>query len=225
MMKGRKWTLWLAVACLLALIVMPVWGHEIPDVNRLGSICLTLKDGETPLKGGTMTLYRVGDIAENDGNYFFVLTEELKPSKISLDSLNMDTAKALTEWLGGDADQKLVAKVDEHGQVKFADLKPGLYLAVQEKASSGYLPVDPFLVSVPMHDETGYIYDVEATPKVGKVETAPTEPDTTKPPPKDPQLPQTGQNNWPVPVLACLGLAFVMLGAWLCRSRKPEEGK
>ena len=225
MMKGRKWALWLAVAAILAMTVMPVWGHEIPDVDRLGSICLTLKDGETPLEGGTMTLYRVGDIAEDDGNYFFALTEELKPSKISLDSLNMDTAKALTEWLGGKANQKLVAQIDAQGQAKFVDLKPGLYLAVQEKACEGYLPVDPFLVSVPMHDETGYIYDVEATPKVGKVETAPTEPDATKPPQiKDPQLPQTGQNNWPVPVLACLGLAFVMLGAWLCRSGKRREG-
>ncbi len=179
MMRGRKWAIWLAVVSLLALMAVPVQGHEIPDMTRLGTISLTLKDDQTPLVGGTLTLYRVGDIAESDGDFSFALTEELKPSNISLEDIqSAETAKKLADWLGGDASQKLEAKIDDKGQVKFVDLKPGLYLVVQEKASAGYLPVDPFLVSVPMHNGTAYVYEVEATPKVGKLETAPTEPDT-----------------------------------------------
>ena len=37
------------------------------------------------------------------------------------------------------------------------------------------------------------------------------------------KLPQTGQMNWPIPILLIAGLALILLGAWL--QRKSDHGK
>ena len=37
------------------------------------------------------------------------------------------------------------------------------------------------------------------------------------------RLPQTGQLNWPVPVLALAGLALVAVGVWLTRRKAHGE--
>ena len=68
--------------------------------------------------------------------------------------------------------------------------------------------------SIPLADSTGWIYDVDASPKVGA--TVPSTPDT-------PSLPQTGQLNWPVPVLACSGILLFAAGWCLNRKGKKEQ--
>lgn len=74
--------------------------------------------------------------------------------------------------------------------------------------------------SIPLADSTGWIYDVDASPKVGAtVPSTPDEPDT----PDTPSLPQTGQLNWPVPVLACSGILLFAAGWCLNRKGKKEQ--
>lgn len=53
------------------------------------------------------------------------------------------------------------------GDVKFENLKRGLYRVVETKAPAGVVPGAPFLVYVPMtnQDGTDWIYDVHAYPK------------------------------------------------------------
>ena len=58
--------------------------HDVPDLSRKGSVTVTVRMGETPVAGGSLTLYRVGDIAEDDGNYSFALTEAFAASGASL---------------------------------------------------------------------------------------------------------------------------------------------
>ena len=51
----------------------------------------------------------------------------------------------------------------------------------------------------------------------------PTEPPKpTEPKPTEPSLPQTGQTNWPVPLLAVCGLVLIMMGG-VMRSGKRDE--
>ena len=67
-----------------------------------------------------------------------------------------------------------------------------------------------------------YRYDVTAAIK-SELER---EPETTVPPstqPEDPKLPQTGQLNWPVPVLAAAGLGLFTLGLILRKKEEPYE--
>ena len=55
---------------------------------------------------------------------------------------------------------------------------------VQTENSKGYEAINSFLVSLPMADESGWLYTVDATPKVG----APTQ-EVTPPEPETPSTP------------------------------------
>ena len=173
--------------------------------------------------------------------------------------------------------------VDEEGYADFTKLPQGLYLVMQTEASHGYEAIKPFLVSIPLPDGDSWIYDVDATPKVGATipDTPETPPDTPETPPDTPDtppdtpdtpdlpeqpdtpdtpvspgtpdnpvspdspdnpvspenpdnpvspsnpdkpvLPQTGQLNWPVPVLACSGVLLFAVGWVLNRQGKKEH--
>ena len=109
------------------------------------------------------------------------------------------------------------------GQAVFSDLPVGLYLVWQNEddADEGFSAIQPFLISVPKLQDGEYVLDVVAKPKV-PLETEPTEP-TEPPPPPPPNLPQTGQLNWPIPVMAMMGCAMFVLGVFLYSGRKGTD--
>ena len=137
--------------------------------------------------------------------------------------------------------------VNEEGYADITKLPQGLYLVVQTEASHGYEAIKPFLVSIPLRDGNNWIYDVDATPKVcATIPETPDIPDTPDNPvspdspdnpvspgnpdnpvspsnPDKPVLPQTGQLNWPVPVLACSGVLLFAIGWVLNRQGKKEN--
>lgn len=199
----RKMICVLALLCLMAL---PAAAHEVPDLTRQGSISITVRyDGEA-VPGGEITLQRVGDICENDGNYGFVLTQEFAPSNISLESLqSADTAKKLADFAAQRKITGLTKTIGTDGTVTFASLKPGLYLLVQGKAAPGFEKAAPFLVTMPMRIGEQYHYQVDAGPKVSPIP----ERDPVKP---NPDLPKTGQSRWPfwMFTLSAAGLVLLM---------------
>ena len=106
------------------------------------------------------------------------------------------------------------------GVVTFDNLELGLYLIVQTKSISGYEKVAPFLVSVPLWDKDHYLYEINVSEKF-EIKKEPPTPGTPETPdqPGD-KLPQTGQVNWPMPVLLILGLALIVTGTALKRKSK-----
>lgn len=60
----------------------------------------------------------------------------------------------------------------------------------------------------------------ETEPGATTETTAP--PQETKPDENVPKLPQTGQLNWPVPVMVAAGMLLLVLGCWLCFGKKDE---
>lgn len=216
-----------ALCCLLLLSVLPLmaFAREVPDFDRTGSISITMTyDGEA-VSGGSLLLYQVAHVAENDGDYGFRYVVELENCGVNLRNLTSaqtaaDIANAVQEvGLTGTK-----AKIDKNGNVTFDDLEIGLYLLVQDKAASGYNAVAPFLVAVPNMENGSYVYEVNATPKV-ELEPAPTtEPtDSTTGTTIPGKLPQTGQNSWPVPVMLVVGLLFVVTGCYLRISGKEKK--
>ena len=190
-----------------------------PDVSRAGSISITMTYRGQAVPGGSLTLYRVGELQLKGQRYDFLPTGDFAASGIMLENIN-DSALALSlsEFAKSGNLAGIKQDIDAEGRIAFRDLALGLYLLVQEDAAEGYAKVAPFLVSIPIVENGAYLYDVDGSPKLS-LEQLPTEP-----PAPPPSLPQTGQTQGPIPVLTVSGLLLITLGAYLCSSgRKKHE--
>lgn len=219
----------LAIAALLCCgLSISVFAAEVPDFTQKGSISISMHSGVTKVGGGTLTLFRVGEVVENNGDYSFAPTGDFADCGESFANVNSsDLAEKLAKYAEDNSVSGTTVTIDDAGNVRFADLELGLYLLVQKEAAEDYNAAKPFLVSVPRMQDGVYVYDVEASPKV---ELTPEEPIT--PPPDDDgdnpggsKLPQTGQLNWPIPVLSIAGLGLFAMGWKLRADDKGAQNK
>lgn len=197
---------------ILATLVLSASAQEGVDIDRSGSLSVTMSYKGKPVPGGKLTVYQVANVHEDDGDYSFAYTPDFVSCPISTSELDSSELPAALAKIVRDKKLSGVTRsVDRNGKAVFRNLKAGLYLVVQTRAAVGYDKAGPFLVSLPVYENGRYRYDVEASPKVA-LEPVPTQP----PDPPSPVLPQTGQILWPVPVLAVLGLALICAGWMLC---------
>lgn len=218
----RKIISFMMVCLLLLSAALPVAALEEPDLTRTGSIRVEMTYQEKPVAGGSLTAYRVAGIHEENGaDYSFRLTEEYDTCQVELSNLaDAAIAPALQDFIEENNIEGIKMTIDQEGKVLFADLQLGLYLLIQEDPAKGYYPVNPFLVSVPTYQDGTYLYEVDGSPKLA-LEIDPTPP----PPPPPPDLPQTGLQQWPVPLLAIGGTALIVLGGclWITGRKKKNE--
>jgi len=228
----KKITSILTVIIMLCCFSSTVFADNVPDLTMRGSIQITMRSGDTYVPGGNLTLYKVGDIYEDNGNYSFVLTDSFAGSGETLDDIqSAQLADDLARYAERNSITGTNKEIDQNANIAFTDLDLGLYLLVQEQAAEGYNKVSPFLVSVPMQENGAYVYDVDASPKVElekvtEPDTPDTPPDTPDtPPPTNPggKLPQTGQLNWPIPVLVACGLGLFIIGWWMRFGGKKDS--
>lgn len=200
--------------------------HPVPDLSKNGSITFAMNLEDVLLDGGRMNLYKVGDIVEQDGNYSFCLVEKLRDVDVDLSKVTDPNVVSQLVASAQKAELTVITVPIVKGTATFVDLSAGLYVVWQadSDATEGFSPIQPFLISIPKFQNGEYILDVLANPKV-PLETEPTEPTepTSPPPPPPPNLPQTGQLNWPIPVMAILGCVLFALGLILCPGRKGTE--
>ena len=216
-MKKRRICV-LSALMLLCALTVHVYAAEAVDMGRTGSISITMTHSGEPVPGGSLTLYRVAEVTvENNADYSFRYTEEFVACEADLTDLDAaETALALAEYAAAGELSGVKQTVSEAGEICFEELQLGLYLLVQEDAAEGFDTVNPFLVSVPARENGSYVYEVNASPKLN-LEPLPTEPPTEPPEPTlpPPDLPQTGLNKWPVPVMLGCGLLLAVVGVWL----------
>ena len=242
---AKRMSALVSVLLLAAMLSAAVCAQEVPDRTRTGSISAVMAYDGQAVGGGSLTLYRVGDISEDDGNYSFTLTEDLAASGVSLEDItDAALAQQLADYITANGVEAAVsAAIGTDGTVAIDGLSLGLYLVVQPEAADGYEAIAPFLVSIPMYENGAYVYDVNVEPKMGSLTqaaagttasttetTASTEETTssttteassstssesTSSSTSSSTLPQTGQLNWPVPVLAALGLGLILAGGAL----------
>ncbi len=223
--KLKKLTVLFVSLVFLCSLSVPVYAHDVPDMDRLGSITVTVRKGGVAVSGGTLTLYRVGEVSENDGNYTFQPAGEFAACGESFE--NLESAAGIAARLKSFAADNHIAGMDTRtigadGTVTFSDLPVGLYLIAQNKAAPGYAACAPFLVSLPYMENGTYLYDITADPKTDlELEPEPTDPPPTKP--ADPSLPQTGQMNWPIPLLSVLGMGFFAIGWFLVFGKRKSN--
>lgn len=243
-MKNKILSLLSALVLICSLVLNVSAAHPVPDLSRNGSITFVMNYGDVLLDGGYLNLYKVGDIAEEDGNYRFVPVEKLKGINVDLNNVTDPTLASKLVSYGKAARLSKISVPITEGRASFADLSPGLYVVWQdeEDATEGFSPIQPFLISIPRFQNGEYILDVLCDPKV-PVETEPTTPPPSPPPPPTtppstpppsttppkppgnppPKVPQTGQLNWPVPVMAISGCILFVLGLVLSFGRKDAD--
>jgi len=225
-MRKRIFSLMLLLV-LVGSLCLSVSALETPDFHRLGSISIAMTHNEKPVPGGSLTIYRVADIVWNNG-YEYQYTEDFSDCTLPLTDLN---SADLAEDLARVAREKrltgITKELNRQGKCEFSDLQLGLYLVVQKEAARGYHKINPYLVSVPQMEGDNYIYNVDTAPKnLPEPDVKPTEPKPTEPRPTWPsydKLPQTGQTNWPVPVMAVAGMLLVIGGFCLRSSGKRKQ--
>ena len=219
-----KWIRFFTVLLVLAFLPAAASAHPVPEPGRKGSVTVSMQfDGEA-VPGGELTLYRVGEVSEDDGNYTFVPTGEFVRWGSDFGTLasaeqTAQTAHSLRYFALRNGITGTTKGIGTDGKVTFSNLEQGLYLLVQTRPATGFSRVNPFLVSIPYEQDGEYLYDVDAQAKT-ELEQEPT---PTKPPEKPGgKLPQTGQLNWPVPVLAAAGLVLFAIG-WGIRFRRKRD--
>ena len=219
----RKWLLlWITAALLLAMPVS-VYAHAVPDIERTdGTIEAVLCDDGVPVVGGELMAVRVGYIYEENGDYSFRRFVDDAPVE---EVQSAAATESLAQFFQSHREQYAfdisASPVGEDGKVQFQGLKMGLYLIVQDVPAPGYSAIKPFLVTLPYMQDGECCYSVSSAVKTAlEREPVPTEPEPTKP--SGDKLPQTGQLNWPVPVLAVCGLICVLIGVAMRSGSKKE---
>lgn len=220
-MKNRIVSILLALAMLFVIAVNASATNAMPDLDKKGSLTFTMELGGQPLTSGKLNLYQVGTIEElSEDEYGFRLFAAVGRTAVTQDELYDPVVAEEILTSAKDSGLPAITAPIENGTVKFENLQTGLYVVWQDEgdAPEGLLPIQPFLISVPRWQGDHYALDVEAEPKV-PVETKPTEPTEPTTPPDD-KLPQTGQLNWPIPVMALSGAVLMIIGWILCLGRK-----
>ena len=218
----KKLIMLLFVVALLCSLALPVYAHDVPQDRTDCTIEVVVRyDGED-VNGGTLTAVKIGYVDEEDGNFFF--SQELTGTLLEDIASAALPGELYDFYENNKKNHEFYVQTQsvKDGKATFAGLPTGLYLIIQEKAAKGFSKLSPFLVSVPYMEDGQYLYDVTAAIKT-ELER---EPESTPPPstkPDGPKLPQTGQLNWPVPVLAVSGLAMFTLGFLLRKKEDPYE--
>lgn len=229
-MKNKILSLLMALGLVFAFAVnasATAVNNTLPDLNQKGSLSFTMEVDGVALDTGSLKLYRVADIVRvDDTHYDFRLVDALSAATLNTEDLSDSAqAEALLDAAKKALPAPLSAPISE-GQAVFKELETGLYLVWQAEAdaSENYAAIQPFLISVPRLQNGSYALDVKALPKVPFTPPPTTEP-PPPPPPPPPDLPQTGQLNWPVPIMAITGLILVIVGWSLCWRRRRIENE
>lgn len=229
-----------ALAAALLLCAPVALAHEAVDLGASGSITLELEYGGQAVAGGTFALFRVGDAAEDDGDYSFTLAEGFEESGLELDADALSSAASSSElaselaaWAEAQGVEGEEAPVSADGTLSFEGLAPGLYLLVQGEAAEGFEAASPFLVSVPMDEGGAYLYDVDASPKVSLVQAEEEEPEETVEETEETEeetaaetssaLPKTADATPGAAPAAAAGLALLAGGAALVARRRATS--
>lgn len=227
----KKISVLLIVLVMILSTTMNLCAKEVPDIEHSGSITFSMAYAQKPMDGGSLNVYRVGTIIKKIDAFEFMLIESLGESGLTLDHLNDATlAEKLMNLV---CEKKLdgFSSPIENGKVVFHNLKPGLYLVTQrtEETTEGFYPVNPFLISLPTWENGQYVYDLMGEPK-NLPQHKPDDPDEPNEPrePEEPHspdgvtetLPQTGQLNWPIPLMISGGVLLFVIGCRLYWGRK-----
>ena len=168
-MKNRILSVLLALILLFTAAVNASASAAIPDQNEKGSLTFVMNFAGMPLTEGNINICKVADIVKaQGGGYEFRLIEQLQELELDLTDLtDQELAEELLRAVKEKGLPKLTAPI-ENGKAVFEDLEMGLYLVWQDETDTadGFMPIQPFLISVPRWQDDAYVMDILSAPKV-----------------------------------------------------------
>ena len=220
------------ISILLFLPVLCLQAFAVGVSGTLNLSCSTHVDGERfYIAGDEFSLVKIADaeVLMSEGNSCIQYTVLSKYKSLDCDWGNLTAeesyakAKQLTSMVA--AEEYIASAVtDRQGNTSFYNLSPAMYLVVRTKVvprNESYY-VDSFLVSIPLLWDGNINYTVTASPKCGWTPGEPDNPVDLIVPPEpqnpdkseqnNPKLPQTGQLQWPIPVLVAVGGMLFLIG-------------
>ena len=152
----------------LLLVVASVTTAFAADFDPLhpGSITVTLTEQyeKTPIVGAQLQVYYIATVGINtDGNLNYIFTPDFAQLGFEID--DPELVSKLEAYLSENQVASTTLLTDEAGTAVLSNLPLGLYFIRQVNPAEGFAPCTPFLVTVPVVTNDGYIYDVNATPK------------------------------------------------------------
>lgn len=170
------------------------------DESHRGSITVDMVSTESgkTIAGGTLTLYQAAEAEMTEGKIKFIYTDAFAQCGLSLENIEKfeTEKKELAEDLETYVKQNDIAGqsavVDKSGHVAWTDLEQGLYLIVQTGQAEDYAPIQTFLVSIPEVVDGACIYEINAKPKTGTINTSDDSIPEKDKAFSDNKLPQTG---------------------------------
>ena len=185
------------------------------ELDKKGSISVSMQhDGET-IESGSFTIFQIADIWWNVDKYDFEYADAFAKCGIGFEKLDsLSTAKSYVNYIERNSIEGTKVEVGEYGTSIFTDLSTGLYLVIQEDSADGYEKCEPFFVTLPINSEEGWVYEIDASPKINIEQESITPPSN---------IPQTGQLKWPIPVLAALGVLVFSVGCVLICKKNTEK--
>lgn len=155
----------------LLLVAFPLTANAQQfDSAQLGSISVALvtQDGTNPMEGAELSVFHVATVAaDENGALFYAYTDAFSNCGVELG--DPELVKALEAFVSGkDIPAKKIV-TDAQGKALCEDLPLGLYFVQQTGTVAGFAPCTSFLVTLPVKTDTGFQYDVDATPKTDVV--------------------------------------------------------
>lgn len=171
-----------AVACIFTMTTAVFAASSTVNLNKKGSIYISANDPffNRPLDGGSFAIYKVATLIKDADGYDFVLTNDFAPGDFNLYNFSSPSLVFdVSDYIFNEGIAPLDIVTLKRGVAKFPNLPCGLYIIEQYEPIPGYFPINSFLVSIPMLIGDGYVYDINATPKIEKFE--PENPNHTPP--------------------------------------------
>lgn len=139
------------------------------------TLTVIMECGGKPLEGIDVAICRVADVEEKGANVIYKATPEFAAANADFTDLtkekNIILALSLNTFAYANNINRISGTTNGSGAVIFKSLPAGLYLVTQMNAESSEYIIAPYLVSVPVMNETTnkWEYDVTAYPKTEPV--------------------------------------------------------
>ena len=156
---------------IMVFILLLVSNVAVAINSEPSSLTVIMKYNEESLSGINIAICRVADVTENNKQFTYNATKEFVGAGVDFSDLSKEKNISLAVILNAYAYNNNIGRISQktisNGTATFRDLFAGLYLVAQINAESSEYIIAPYLVSVPVFNESKskLEYDVMAYPK------------------------------------------------------------